>query len=247
MALSWILWRDFSEVRQWDNEYRAECWNWQPQNVRLPLDDGESSRAVRGYVVAQLKPTSSLIFELQGTANLLKDGQYAAGRSPAAAKAELWEALADSRLVAEGIPDSGGARIEVPAREWTDLENVTDDRVEDEYFRYRHRPLGRAYIDIVWRRDDLLRLWPEGEGPEAEVQVKPVRRQATAADAAAFSEWVNDTLKSGASPPTRKDAEHWAAGRYIGVEWARAQHSALPADKKLGRGETPTRRRSNRQ
>ena len=62
-----------------------------------------------------------------------------------------------------------------------------------------------------------------------------------------YLNWVDGRLASGESPPTREDAEQWAASRSIGVTWARAQHTALPEEKKLARGETPTRRRSNRQ
>jgi hypothetical protein len=249
MALAWILWRDFAEVREWDNDFRAECWNWQPFNVRLPTDGGTgpAGPVVRGFAVAQLHPTNSLLFEIHGAVAVLTNGLSVPGGSPRAAKADLWMALSDGRLTAEGIPATGGARIDVPAREWTDLENVTDGRLDGEYFRYRHHPLGRAYNDIVWRREDLVRLWPEVSGPPAKVDVRPARRAGTSADVEAYRVWVDTLLASGASPPTRDASERWAASRSIGVTWARSQHTALPDDKKLARGETPTRRRPNRQ
>src|SRR5690606_36498584 len=100
---------------------------------------------------------------------------------------------------------------------------------------------------IVWRRDDLVRLWPEASGLVSEGGTRPLRRAATPADGTAFREWVDGCLASGASPPTRRDAERWAGSRNIGVTWARTQHTELPDEKKLARGETPTRRRSNRQ
>ncbi len=247
MALSWIFWRDFGEVRQRDNAYRMECWNWQPSNVRLPVDGGATTKVVRGYTVVQLHPTNSILFEASGAIPLTPCGHLPANRSPAGARAELWAALADARLVAEGIRASGGPRIDVPAREWTDLENVTDGSLGGEYFRYRHQPHGRAYSDIVWRRDDLVSLWPEASGLASGAATRPARKAGTPADETAFDEWVDGRLASGESPPTRRDAEQWAASRNIGVTWARAQHTALPDDKKLARGETPTRRRSNRQ
>ena len=247
MALAWILWRDFGEVRQWDNEYRAECWNWQPLNVCLPVDGGPSTKVVRGFSVAQLHPTSSLLFEIHGAVASMEEARNPPGESPRAAKAELWRALADEKLAAEGIPAKGGPRIEVPAREWIDLENVTDGRLDVEYFRYRHHPLGRAYNDIVWRRDDLTRLWPDVSGLSLGGHTRPVRRAGTPLDELAFRKWVDDRLASGASPATRVDAERWAASNNIGVTWARKHHTALPHDKKFERGETATRRRSNRQ
>lgn len=247
MALAWILWRDYGEVRQWDNDYRAEVWNWQVFNARLPVDGGTSTKTVRGYAVAQLHPTSSLLFEIHGAVALLTDPGRIAGRTPRMVKNELWAALSDGKLIAEGIPSSGGARIDVPAREWTDLENVTDGRLDGEYFRYRHHPAGRAYDDIVWRRDDLVRLWPDlTDAPRIEV-ARPPRRAGTSTDSSDFLLWVDERLAGGASPPTREDAERWAASRNIGVTWARSQHTSLPDDKKLARGETPTRRRTNRQ
>jgi hypothetical protein len=244
MSLAWILWRDFSEVRQRDNAYRMECWNWQPSYVRLPVDGGTSTKEVRGHIAVQAHPTSSVLFELHGAVGLMPRGQLSPGGSPAAAKAELWAALSDARLVAEGIPASGGPRIEVPAREWTDLENVTDGELNGEYFRYRHQPHGRAYSDIVWRRDDLVSLWPEVSGHR--VSARPARKAGTNKDAIDFRKWVEFRLASGESPPTRADAELWADSRNIGVEWARKHHTALPQEMKLARGETPNRPLLNR-
>ena len=37
MALVWIRYRDLDEVREWDAEYRAECWRW------VPSDAGDGS------------------------------------------------------------------------------------------------------------------------------------------------------------------------------------------------------------
>jgi hypothetical protein len=166
MALAWILWRDFGEVREWDNGYREECWNWQPFNVRLPVDGGASTKVVRGFAVAQLHPTNSLLFEVHGAVALLADHTHPApGKTPANAQSELWSALLDGKLIAEGVPATGGARVDVPAREWSDLENCTDGSLSGEYFRYRHHPIGRAYNDILWRRDDLYGLRPPTPRP----------------------------------------------------------------------------------
>ena len=205
MSLAWILWRDFGEVRKWDNAYRAECRNWQASNFPLLVDGGAPIEVVRRFTVVQLHPTSSVLFELHGAVGLMPRGQLSPSRSPAVAKAELWAALADARLVAEGIPASGSARVDVPAREWTDLENVTDGELNGEYFRYRHQPHGRAYSDIVWRRDDLVSLWPEASGFLSEGPARPARRAGTAADETAFGEWVDGRLASGESPPTREN------------------------------------------
>jgi hypothetical protein len=251
MALAWIVWRDFDQVRQRDIEYRTECSNWQPSNVSLPVEGSAATKVVRGFTVVRLRPTSPVPFEISDAIAITPRGQlspdWSPNRSPVEAKADLWAALLDARLVAEAIPALGGPRIEVPAREWTDLENVTDGKLNGEYFRYRHQPHGRAYSDIVWRRDDLVRLWPEASGLASGAPARPVRRAGTPADETAFREWVDGRLASGESPPTREDAEQWAASRSIGVTWARTQHTALPDEKKLARGETPTRRRLNRQ
>ena len=148
MALAWIVRRDFGEVRKWDNEYRAECWSWQAKNSRQPQEGGESSHLVRGFEVVQMQPTNALLFEAYGAVALLQGEQFLGYPSPDAAKEELWNALSDERLLAEGIPASGGARVDVPAREWTDLEVATDGQLDGEYFRYRHHPEGRAYSNI---------------------------------------------------------------------------------------------------
>jgi hypothetical protein len=245
MALAWIVWRDFDQVRQRDIEYRTHCWNWQPSNVSLPVDGSAATKVVRGFTVVRLRPTSPVPFELYDAIAITPRRQlspdWSPNRSPFEAKADLWAALLDARLVAEAIPALGGPRIEVPAREWTDLENVTDGKLNGEYFRYRHQPHGRAYSDIVWRRDDLVRLWPEASGLASGVPARPARRAGTNKDAIDFRKWVEVRLASGETPPTRSDSVLWAADRNIGVEWARKTHTALPQEMKLARGETPTR------
>jgi hypothetical protein len=247
MALAWILWRNVQEALQWDNEFRAQCWDWKPFEAHIPVDGGTQSKLVKGHIVDRRMLTNCMLFEMNGPVGILGCEPIMPGMTPADAKKQLWAALLDGRTVGEGLPASGGSRADIPAREWLDIENALSAGLETEYFRYRHQPLGKAYLEIVVRRAELLQIWPELPAHGLKTTPKPTRRIGRAEDEAAFVGWVEGILALGGTPPTRKDAEKWAADHNIGVTWARRQHTNLPAEKKLAPGETPTRRRSIRQ
>ena len=70
MALAWIVWRDFDQVRQRDIEYRTECWNWQPSNVSLPVPRNKPSCCSPMFAVTilSLPVPKSLAVALTGDA-----------------------------------------------------------------------------------------------------------------------------------------------------------------------------------
>ena len=193
MVLAWIVWRDMAEVREWDSQYRADCWDWQPSRYRL-ASEGEAAQVFDGFAVVQRSPASGEMFEAFGYIPLSdRHTAFRPGNAPVQAKRELWDALLDGKLTAEGVPASGGARIDVPSREWADIEDCTGGGSPfREYFRYRHHPLGRAYDDILWMRDEVRGIWPpiaEPEAPSGQPH-SATRRMSHAAADREFKEWL---------------------------------------------------------
>jgi len=155
MVIEWIMSRTADDVRQVDNEYRAECREWRFRKDRVPAEGGDS-REQNGWVLEELHPitTNSLELWLEPT-------------GCRRALAELWGKLQQEELIAEGLPCSGGPRVKIPSLEWSDLEPREEGRAR-EYFGYRHEPWGRTYTDVLVKRDDVLRLWhaTDAEKPE---------------------------------------------------------------------------------
>src|SRR6185312_3042497 len=139
MVIEWIMSRNADDVRQVDNEYRAECREWRFRKDRVPAEGGDS-REQNGWVLEELHPitTNSLELWLEPT-------------GCRRALAELWGKLQQEELIAEGLPCSGGPRVKIPSLEWSDLEPREEGRAR-EYFGYRHEPWGRTYTDVLVKR-----------------------------------------------------------------------------------------------
>jgi hypothetical protein len=160
MVLAWISWRTFAEVREWDARYLAQCRKWAPA-VRRP---GDPERL--GYDLCCRRVPNAEQFAKHGHRrfgewNALPDGRPAVLPTAEArhTKAGLWRALQDGQVTAEGIPPSGGPRIAIPAREWTDIDVRVGPDGHD-IFYYRHEPNEVAYSDILWPRAELLERFP---------------------------------------------------------------------------------------
>jgi hypothetical protein len=82
------------------------------------------------------------------------------------AERELWQALADGKLVAEAL-DANGSPTEIPQREWSYLK-LFEERERD-VLRHHALDSSVAFLDIKLKRDDLLAHWPE---PSAYVPVE---------------------------------------------------------------------------
>ena len=238
MALAWIVWRDFEEVRLWDNEFRRKCWDWKPVSRPLPETSEEGPRSLEVWVVAQSEPTNGVTFELWGYIPLSKGLlPVVEGHVSSRAKHEFWEALQDEKLVGEGVPAGGGTRRPILALEWQDLEAGDLTKFGGEKFNLRHERAGNVYDDITFRRDEILATWPAGEPPRSATSQPPRRRSPKPSDPLDLERWVDARVAGGQPPPRRKDTEGWAVARGLSVAWARGEHAALPPTKKLKPGE----------
>lgn len=184
MALVWIIWRNADRVREADNEYRRECWEFEPHHYKVSNGNGELT-TLAGYHLAQPEPANSIrLMVACAIAEVSRDRVFATSNE---ATRQLWEALQDNVLVAEGIVivtpgvnyvDSAFIRglksgafespigvVEIPARDWPHLVFAEDNRGK-EYLGTRGPLIGvKRYESVLLKRDEILRRWPPaGDG-----------------------------------------------------------------------------------
>jgi len=85
---------------------------------------------------------------------------------PSQAESELWRALSEGRLKAEGF-DKGGSLVEIRAGEWTHLKLFAEPN--QDVLKYDPLDRDEPYTKVRLRRDDLLANWPpEGATAKSE-------------------------------------------------------------------------------
>lgn len=165
MAMAWIAWRNPDRVREWDNAWRKECWDWRKWSGRVPGPDGQG-RNERFWRVVQKSPASVEEFISFGylpedprKASMLVDAEAELNRV-CKAKAQLWSALYDGDLDAAGVPASGGPRIVVPTIHWPDLVAHKGRGYGGDVMVFRHQPALVVYRDPVISAKSVITYWP---------------------------------------------------------------------------------------
>jgi hypothetical protein len=158
MAVAWIAWRDFGLVREQDPEFCSECFHWIYRKWKDPSDKTAEPVERAGYFLeTRPAPTVSRLALLDVTLRVRGNLPPNARMTIEQARVELWRALAEDGLIAEGV-DADGRVVQIPSREWAQLRlfNVSGR----ETLRYVHSR-SEPFTAVTLRRSDLLRLWAE--------------------------------------------------------------------------------------
>jgi hypothetical protein len=158
MAIAWIAWRDPELVMRQGPEYRTRCASWVPREWNQLAQNGKSFANRKGWFLEPWPKVSAMTLtmidnDLRGRGHLPES----AHPTPGQAEKELWRALSEERLKAEGF-DKRGALVEIPAREWAHLK-LFEERSLD-VFKYAAMDTEEPYTQVRFRRDDLTSLWP---------------------------------------------------------------------------------------
>lgn len=165
MVVAWISSRNIDVVRDWWDEFRLEHWDWHyHEKLRIPVNGGSESEQVTGYELRQRRPASLLSLMLY---EAVGDGPSQHIVSVKDARRQLWEALADGKLIASAEKGSdGGAIVEIPTYEWSRLEINGTIHLSDE-LRFTNLVMSVAYRNVLLRRSQVMENWPENTRVEA--------------------------------------------------------------------------------
>lgn len=191
MSIAWIAWRDEHLLLEQQNDFREQrtCWFYREWNQ--PAGEGKKFEGREGWFLETLPRTnfSRLLLAheyLRAKGELPSTSEY----SPGEAERELVRGLAEAKVKAEGF-DRNNKLVEIPAREWTRLQRFQER--ERDVFKHRALDQEQPYTEVLFRRDDLLREWPEADansksGVECRrwliglMRESPMRRTATKAE-----------------------------------------------------------------
>src|SRR4051812_43111312 len=117
LAIAWIAWRNIELVTKQQPEFRDQWTRWTPHRWNGPAKGGKRVAQHKGWLLEVFGPCSiealsMLDSRLRGSNTL----PVSACLSPKEAEAELWRALSEDRLKAEGF-DESGKLVEINARE----------------------------------------------------------------------------------------------------------------------------------
>jgi len=122
----------------------------------------------------------------------------------AQAQAELWRALSDEKLWAEGF-DSKGKLTQIPSMEWTHLKLFEDGRKD--VFRYDALDRSEPYTEVRFKRDDLMRLWEAW--PVEAYMIEPMTRPTSAGYVPLSSALLWICTRAGTAAMDLENVEAW--------------------------------------
>jgi hypothetical protein len=160
MAVAWIAWRSAEDVRDFWDEYRARCWDWQPL---YRFEAGEPT--CEGYELRLRAPATPLLLtihaEEDALAGALSGASFFYGVSVVEdAKRSLWRALAEGLLEATAQDLKSTLRVTIPSHEWADLD-WEEQNGSDPVRLARKGVLGvSGYGAVKLRSAELVSLWP---------------------------------------------------------------------------------------
>jgi hypothetical protein len=154
-AIAWIAWRDLHLVLEQGNEFRRHCTRF---TFREWKESAQSEQILEGWFLEPLPVSTAARLAFHYSELERNEQSPEAGRlNLRQAERELWEALAQENLKAEGF-DKNGVPVDIPAREWTHLKLVEEH--DEDVLKYDVISSDEPYTKVHFRRDDLIRLWP---------------------------------------------------------------------------------------
>lgn len=216
MAIAWIAWRDPQLVMEQGVEFRTRSTLWQFREWNEPVQNGQAFAARAGWFLETWhEATAVRLTFVQAWMQTNNELPSSARLTPAEAEKELWRALAEEKLIAEGF-DSSGQLVEIPAREWVHLQLFEDGKRD--VLRYDALDRREPYTKVRLRREDLVHLWPRyvsiepaklDLGPIEDVHFEPMTAGASHVPLSAAICWL--ITRGGIEAVSARDDQAWKA------------------------------------
>jgi len=158
MAVAWIAWRDIDLVRENCPGFRSKSTHWIFREWNSLAPNGVDVVPQKGWFLETWSDATTfrlLILE----SIFMARAQLPSSTAMTVDQAEkaLWQALSESRLVAEGL-NRDGVPVDIPAREWSYLKLFEDGRRD--VLKYDALDRLQPYTDVKLRREQLMAEWP---------------------------------------------------------------------------------------
>ncbi len=160
MAIAWISWRSPTQVCQFWDDYRRECWDWHFREWRI----GPDGPVHAGHFLEQREPATYSRLSLAGRHDEVHSLVPENWIAVADAKARLWKALGENVMQATGIDRQRGERTVIPEHGWRDLEIFQEDKRTVLFVRKEAAFGVGGYHDVVVRRQAVMSTWPPDRG-----------------------------------------------------------------------------------
>lgn len=213
MALAWIVYRDPSQVMEWDNEFRGNWMEWRP------LGPGHELRPVTLVDGKRFEEWGAISADPDQTPEGLLS-------KIATAKAELWSMLTDGKLVASGFAIDRGELVPISRIQWVGLINHRIGYAGGpEPFSLSAAPRRMVYRDLLFERSKIVRLWQKSSPAPKNLNKKDLIQK------------IRSLTKGGDKKPTKKELEEWALQEGYRRDSFRKAYESLPAEYRYKQGE----------
>ena len=162
MAVVWIAYRSMDKVREWWDPYRAGCWDWHFRKWRIgfdgPIHEGHFLEQRHTATLARLR----LAAIFQEDSDRLPTVKISVKE---AIENALWVALREGLIEAVGTNVVTGARENIAAAAWQDLESHEENE-RDVVATPVTSPGAQIRYEqvLVWRKA-IIGMWPDSQPP----------------------------------------------------------------------------------
>lgn len=160
MAVAWIAYLDFDEVREWSAPFREQSYDWHWQRWRI----GFEGPIHEGWQLSQRSPPTLALLSIAASYHQAT-GEKALAMPIAEAREALWIALRTDCFRANAIDALTGERCEIVPMEWLELEYVQQhdrDEVRTDSLSLEGT---RRYRDVLCPSASLRGLWHKPRTP----------------------------------------------------------------------------------
>ena len=162
MAVAWIAYRTVDKVREWWDPYRAECWDWHFRRWRIGFDGPiyEGSRLEQRHTATLARLRLAAIFHENSDSGPIMKMSVKEAKENA-----LWVALREGLVDAVGTNATTGARENIAAAAWQDLE-CHEERERDVVATPMTSPgMPIRYEQVLVWRKAITSIWPDIQPP----------------------------------------------------------------------------------
>jgi hypothetical protein len=156
MTVAWIVWRTSADVREAWDAFRKEGSFWVHERWRAGFD----GPVYEGWKLRPLAPAKLSMLMLTEVHRRTEAKLPGEAISIGDATKALWRVLEAGALDGVGKKDHLDAPVPIPDHQWHNLAAIEEGGRDVVRHRERHGYSWRGYVDVSFRRQDVMAIWP---------------------------------------------------------------------------------------